>query len=74
MGFDIQQYYTLHQSLTLEDLAKANSRHTLKGLVRVVNKVKKKELTIRFLFLIVQSELYAFLEQVCNCLRGPHSE
>lgn len=40
MGFDIQHYYSLHQSLTLEDLAKASSRHTLKGLVKVINKVR----------------------------------
>ena len=39
MGFDIQNYYTLQQSLTLEDLAKAGSKHTLKGLVKVINKV-----------------------------------
>ena len=39
MGFDIQHYYSLHQNLTLEDLAKASSRHTLKGLVKVINKV-----------------------------------
>ena len=39
MGFDIQHYYALHQSLTLEDLAKASSKHTLKGLVKVINKV-----------------------------------
>ena len=39
MGFDIQQYYSLHQNLTLEDLAKASSRHTLKGVVKVINKV-----------------------------------
>ena len=39
MGYDIQQYYALHQSLTLEDLARANSRHTLNGLMRVVSKV-----------------------------------
>jgi len=41
MGYDIQQYYALHQSLTLEDLARANSRHTLNGLMRVVSKVLK---------------------------------
>lgn len=41
MGFDIQHYYSLHQSLTLEDLAKASSRHTLKGLVKVINKVRQ---------------------------------
>ena len=40
MGYDIQQYYALHQSLTLEDLARANSRHTLNGLMRVVSKVR----------------------------------
>ena len=40
MGFDIQQYYSWHQNLTLEDLAKASSRHTLKGLVKVINKVR----------------------------------
>ena len=39
MGFDIQHYYSLHQNLTLEDLAKASSRHTLKGVVKVINKV-----------------------------------
>ena len=39
VGFDIQHYYALHQSLTLEDLAKASSKHTLKGLVKVINKV-----------------------------------
>ena len=39
MGFDIQQYYSLHQNLTLEDLAKASSRHTLKGVVKVISKV-----------------------------------
>ena len=39
VGFDIQHYYALHQSLTLEDLAKATSKHTLKGLVKVINKV-----------------------------------
>ena len=39
MGYDIQQYFALHQSLTLEDLARANSRHTLNGLMRVVSKV-----------------------------------
>ena len=39
MRYDIQQYYALHQSLTLEDLARANSRHTLNGLMRVVSKV-----------------------------------
>jgi len=41
MGYDIQQYFALHQSLTLEDLARANSRHTLNGLMRVVSKVLK---------------------------------
>lgn len=40
VGFDIQHYYALHQSLTLEDLAKATSKHTLKGLVKVINKVR----------------------------------
>ena len=39
MGFDIQQYYSMYQNLTLEDLAKASSRHTLKGVVKVINKV-----------------------------------
>ena len=42
MGFDIQHYYSLHQNLTLEDLAKASSKHTLKGLVKVINKVRQR--------------------------------
>ena len=45
MGFDIQNYYTLQQSLTLEDLAKAGSKHTLKGLVKVINKVIFQHIT-----------------------------
>ena len=40
MGFDIQHYYSMHQNLTLEDLAKASSKHPLKGLVKVINKVR----------------------------------
>ena len=47
VGFDIQHYYALHQSLTLEDLAKASSKHTLKGLVKVINKVSTFLLLIR---------------------------
>ena len=39
LGYDIQQYFALHQNLFLEDLARTNSRHTLNGLMRVVSKV-----------------------------------
>ena len=39
LGYDIQQYYSIHQNLTLEDLAKTNSRHTVNGLMRVISKV-----------------------------------
>ena len=62
MGFDIQNYYTLQQSLTLEDLAKAGSKHTLKGLVKVINKVifqraklqkKNKNATMFLLYLFL---------------------
>ena len=41
LGYDIQQYFALHQNLFLEDLARTNSRHTLNGLMRVVSKVMK---------------------------------
>ena len=40
LGYDIQQYFALHQNLFLEDLARTNSRHTLNGLMRVVSKVR----------------------------------
>lgn len=39
LGYDIQSYYSLYQGLTLEDLAKTNTQHTVKGIIRVVRKV-----------------------------------
>ena len=40
LGHDIQTYYSLYQGLTLEDLAKTNRSHTVKGIMKVVSKVR----------------------------------
>ena len=51
MGYDIQQYYSIHQNLTLEDLAKTNSRHTVNGLMRVISKVSTAHLNCTNIFI-----------------------
>ena len=40
-GNDIQIFYSLYKTLTLEDLAKIDAKHTVIGLARVINKALK---------------------------------
>ena len=47
LGHDIQMYYTLYQSITLEDLAKPNGQHTVKGILKVVSKVSWRYLLVK---------------------------
>ena len=56
LGYDIQQYFALHQNLFLEDLARTNSRHTLNGLMRVVSKVRS--FFVRWLMLLRTSIIF----------------
>ena len=42
-GNDIQIFYSLYKTLTLEDLAKVDAKHIVIGLARVIDKVLKVE-------------------------------
>ena len=55
LGHDIQTYYSLYQGLTLEDLAKANRSHTVKGIMKVVSKVTS------WLYIVCQGDSSALI-------------